>query len=81
MTTGSMPPQPSPATSSPARPLVRCTVLPHPSGGYAPVPHHGEQPPASAPERAISLPTVADAVRYAMNHFGLTSSEVASSRG
>lgn len=50
--------------------IAMCTVRPHPEGGYAPVLHLSSvEAPLPSPG-CISLPTPADAARYARNHYG-----------
>lgn len=61
-----------------------CTVRRHPDGGYTPVLHLSDQAPPAADPDGISMPSPADAQRYARDHYGtlcnLVHDECATSR-
>lgn len=63
--------------SQPAAPHAVCTVRRHPEGGYAAVLHMSNQAPPAASSFEISLPSLEDVARYARNHYGLLTVQVA----
>lgn len=59
----------------PMNPLA-CTVQPHPRGGYTPTLHvFGAAVPAPA-DLAVTLPSVHEAIRYAMRQYGVSNVQV-----
>lgn len=60
----------------PMNPLA-CTVQPHPRGGYTPTLHvSGADAPAPA-DLAVTLPTVHEAIRYALHQYRVPNVAVA----
>ena len=51
--------------------IAMCTIRRHPAGGFTPVLHLSDVPPPAPTESCISLPTVALAVQYARNQYGV----------